>query len=57
MLSIEKTTDLNSGTFNEKTGYHIKPEFGPQGGYLRRLLNEIRGDKFHEVEMIRGRTG
>ena len=30
MLFIEETTDLNSETFNEQTGYHILPEFGYQ---------------------------
>ena len=30
MLFIEETTDLNSETFNEQTGYHILPEFGSQ---------------------------
>jgi hypothetical protein len=53
MLFIQKTTNLNSEIFNEQTRYHILPKFGPQGGYLMRLLNEIRGGKFHEVEMIR----
>ena len=57
MFFIEKTTDLNSETFNEKTEYYIIPKFGPQGGYLRKLSSEIRGSKFHEVEMIRDRTG
>ena len=37
MFFIKETMDLNSETFNERTGYHILPEFGPQGGYLRSL--------------------
>ena len=57
MLFIKQTTDLNSGTFNKQTEYHIIPEFGPQGEYLRRLSSDIKEDKFHEVEMIRDRTG
>ena len=57
MLFIEDNTDLNCKIFNEQTGYHILPEFGPQGGYLKRLPSEIRGGKFHDVDMIRDRTG
>ena len=56
MLFIEETTDLNSETFNEQTGYHVILEFGLQRGYLKRLLNKIRGGKFHKVKMIRNRT-
>ena len=44
--------NLNIEIFNEQTRYQIIPEFGPQGGYLRRLSSEIRGGKFYEVEMI-----
>jgi hypothetical protein len=57
MLFITETTDLNLSTFNEETGYHILPEFGPPGGYLRRLSSEIRGAKFHNINLIRNRTG
>ena len=56
MLFIEETTDLNSEVFIEQTGYHILPEFGPQGRYLKRLSSEIRGGKFHDVNMIRNKT-
>jgi len=56
ILFIEENTDLNCEIFNEQTGYHILPEFGPQGRYLRRFPNEIRGGKFHDVDMIRDRT-
>jgi hypothetical protein len=47
---------LNCGSFYEKTGYHILSEFGLQGEYLRRLSSEIKGGKFHNVDMIRDRT-
>ena len=57
MAFIIESTDLNESTFNEDTGYHIIPSFGPPGGYLQRLSSEIRGSKFHDVEMIRDRTG
>lgn len=49
--------DLNNSTFNEKTGYHIVPEFGPQGGYLEWLSSEIKGNKFHNIGMIHDRMG
>ena len=57
MFFTEETTNLNSGTFNEQIGYHIVSEFDPQGKKLRRLSSEIRGGKFHKVEMIHDRTG
>ena len=57
MLFIEENTNLNCEIFNEQTGYHILPEFGPQGGYLRKLPSEIRGGRFHDVDMLRDKTG
>jgi hypothetical protein len=57
MFFTEETLNLNSETFNEQTGCHILPEFGPQRRYLKRLSSEIRGGMFHEVEMIRDRSG
>jgi hypothetical protein len=57
MLYVIESTDLNVDTFNESTGFHILPDFGPHGGYLKRLSSEIRGSKFHIVQMIRDCTG
>ena len=57
MTYITESTDLNESTFNEESGYHIIPSFSPLGGYLQRLSSEIRGSKFHSVEMIRDRIG
>ena len=57
MLFITESTDLNASTFNKETGYHIIPDFGPPGGYLKRLSSEIRGAKYHDILMIRDRTG
>ena len=57
MLFIIESTNLNESTFNEETGYHIIPDFGPPGGYLKRLSSEIRGAKYHDILMIRDRTG
>lgn len=48
-LFIEETTTLKCDKFNEDTIYHILPEFGPQGGYIRRLSSEIMSAKFHDV--------
>ena len=56
MLFIIESTDLNASTFNEKTYYHIISDFGPHGGYLKRLSSKIRGAKYHDILMIRDRT-
>ena len=57
MLYVVDNTDLNHETFNESYGYHVIPYHGPQGGYLQRLSSEIRGAKFHGIDMIRDNTG
>lgn len=57
MLFIEERSDLNVCTFNEDSGYHVIPDFGPEGGYLKRLSSQIRGNWYHGVEMIRDRIG
>lgn len=57
MLFVDESTDLNAATFNESTNFHILPEFGPPGGYMRRLQSKIRGCMHHNVEMTRDRTG
>ena len=56
MLYIMENTDLNECTFNESTCYHVIPNFGPPNEYLMRLSSEIRGVKFHFIDMIRDRT-
>ena len=33
MLFITESTDLNASIFNEETGYHIIPDFGPPRRY------------------------
>ena len=53
MLYVVNSTDLNQDTFNTNVGYHVIPQYGPSGGYLQRLSSEIRGSKFHSVDMIR----
>jgi Domain of unknown function (DUF4371)/hAT family C-terminal dimerisation region len=57
MCFLIDTCDLNQDTFNPSTGFHIIPEFGPPSGYLRRLSSEIRGAKFHTIDMIRDPSG
>jgi hypothetical protein len=42
MLFIEESTNLNHSTFNEDSGYHVLPEFGPPGGYMKKLATQIR---------------
>ena len=57
MLFIIESTDLNASIFNEEIDYHIIPDFGPHGGYLKRLSFEIRGAKYHDILMLRDRNG
>ena len=56
-MFVNEIANLNASTFNEETRFHILPDFGPHGGYLKRLSSEIRGGRFHSVEMVRDRTG
>ena len=57
MFFIVEQTDLNALTFNENTGYHVIPEYGPLGGYLRKLSSEIHGKMYHSFEMDRSILG
>ncbi|KAL3699609.1 hypothetical protein R1sor_017631 [Riccia sorocarpa] len=51
------STDLNAQRIDD-SGYHLLPEFGPPGGYLRRLQSELRRGKFfHSVELDRCADG
>jgi hypothetical protein len=52
MFYVTESIDLSVDTFNESTRFHILPNFGPSGGYLRRLSYEIRGSKFYNVQII-----
>ena len=47
---------MNECTLNENTSYHVIPSFAPLNRYLMRLSSEIRGAKFHYVDVIRDRT-
>ena len=55
MLFIVEQIDLNASTFNENTGYHVIPKYGPLGGHLRKLSSEIYGKMFHGFEMDRSK--
>ena len=57
MLYIVDNTDLNQDTFNVDVGYHIILQYGPLSGYLQRLSSEIRGSRFHSMDMIRDPNG
>ena len=57
MLYVIDCTNLNQDTFNIDVGYHIIPQYGPPSGYLQRLSSEIRGSRFHSVDMIRDPNG
>jgi hypothetical protein len=57
MCFLVDSCDLNQDTFNPSTGFHIIPEFGTPSGYLRHLPSEIRGSKFHSIDMIRDAFG
>ena len=50
MLFINETTDLNASYFNEETRFHILLDFGPYGGYLKRLSLEIKSGRFNNVK-------
>jgi hypothetical protein len=57
MCFLVDSCDLNQDTYNPSIGFHIIPEFGPPSGYLRCLSSEIRGSKFHSIDMIRDASG
>ena len=57
MLFLDKQTDLNVVMFNEDTQYHVVPEFGPFGGYMRCFATQIRGFKFLSIDMVRDQQG
>ena len=49
--------DLNQDIFNSSSGFPIIPQFGPSCGYLQRLSSEIRGSKFHSIDLIQDPLG
>ena len=57
MLFLDEQTDLNAVMFNEDTQYHVLPEFGPFGGYMRCFATQIRGFRFLSVDMVRDQQG
>ena len=57
MMFIVDSCDLNADVYNESIGYHILPEYGPHGGYLKRLQSKVRGSMFHSFQMTRFRFG
>jgi len=57
MCFLIDSCDLNQDTFNPTIVFHIIPEFSPPSGYLCCLSREIRGDKFHSIDMIRDPSG
>jgi hypothetical protein len=57
MYFLVDSCDLNQDTFNSSIGFHIIPKFEPPGGYFRRLPSEIRGSKFHSIDMVRDASG
>ncbi|KAL3682122.1 hypothetical protein R1sor_000144 [Riccia sorocarpa] len=52
-----EATDLNALSVNESTGYPLLPDFGPPGGFLKRLQSELRGKYFHSVLSVRDMSG
>jgi hypothetical protein len=57
MMFIVDSCDLNADVFNDSIGYHVLPNYGPHGGYLKRLQSEVRGSMFHSFQMTRSRLG
>jgi len=47
MMFIVDSCDLNIDVFNESTSYHVLPNYGRDGGYLKRLQSQVRGNMFH----------
>ena len=47
MMFIVDSCDLNVDVFNDSTGYHVLPDYGPHGGYLKRMQSEVRISMFH----------
>jgi hypothetical protein len=56
LLYVVDNTNIHHETFNECFGYHVIPNQGPQGGFLLKLSSEIRGAKFHGIDLIRDKT-
>jgi hypothetical protein len=57
MMFIINSCDLNADVFNDSIGYHVLPDYGSHGGYLKRLQSEVRGFMFHNFQMTRSRLG
>jgi hypothetical protein len=57
MCFVINSCDFNQYTFNSPSGFPILPQFGPLCGYLQRLSSEIRGSKFHSIDLIRDPLG
>ena len=57
MMFIVDSCDINVDIFNESTGYHVLHDYGPHGGYFKRLQSEVRGSIFHSFQMPRSRLG
>ena len=57
MCFLTDACDLNHKTFNTSLGFHVIPKSETQGGFLKRLSSEIRGSKFHSVDMTRDPSG
>jgi hypothetical protein len=52
MCFVMDSCDLNQDIFNSSSGFLILPQFGPPYGYLQCLSSEIRGFKFHSIDLI-----
>lgn len=50
-MFIVDTHDLNVDAFNECTSYHVLYDYGPYGGYLKRLQSQVKANKFHGFQM------
>ena len=57
MLFLDEQTDLNTVMFNEDTQYHVLPEFGPFGGYMRCFATQIRDFRFFSITLVRDQQG
>ena len=52
MCFVINSYDLNQDTLNFFSGFPTLPRFGPPSGNLQRLSSEIKGSKFHFMDLI-----
>ncbi|KAL2608219.1 hypothetical protein R1flu_026792 [Riccia fluitans] len=57
MLYLVDTIDINAFALSGVSGYHVLPEYGLEGGYMRRLSSELRDNLYHNIQIRRDLEG